>query len=89
MLKTDTTLHLEADLVKNNWEFTEVWIDPTLSPPYLLLLLSDADGNCQIYDPAEGYKVVFSSKSYDEAQYWLLEDEYEPIEGRLRISELV
>jgi len=27
-------------------------------------------------------------KSYDEAQYWLLEDEYEPIEGRLRISEL-
>ncbi|MFM9265877.1 hypothetical protein [Tychonema sp. BBK16] len=40
-------------------------------------------------DPAEGYKVVFSSQSYDEAQYWLLEDEYEPMEGRLRMSELV
>ena len=38
---------------------------------------------------AEGYKVVFSSQSYDEAQYWLLEDEYEPIEGRLGMSELL
>ena len=89
MLKTDTTSRLEADLVNNNWEFTQVWIDTNLSPHYLLLLLSDAEGNCRIYDPAEAYKVVFSSQSYDEAQYWLLEDEYEPMEGRLRVSELV
>ena len=32
---------------------------------------------------------MFSSQSYDEAQYWLLEDEYEPVEGRLSVSELV
>lgn len=57
---------------------------------YLLLLLSDGEGNGRIYDPpTEGYKVVFFSQSYDEAQYWLLEDEYEPVEGRLRVSELV
>ena len=89
MQKTDTTLLPAPDPVNNNWEFTEVWIDPNLSPPYLLLLLSDTEGNCRIYDPAEGDKIVFSSKSYDEAQYWLLEDEYEPVEGRLRMSELV
>jgi len=50
--------------------------------------VSDPSGSCHVYDPAEGYKVVFSSASYDEAQTWLLEDEYEPIEGRLVASEL-
>jgi hypothetical protein len=41
-----------------------------------------------VYDPAEGYKVIFTSSTYQEAQNWLLEDEYEPIEGRLSASEL-
>lgn len=74
--------------MKNDWEFAEVWVDPMLSPPYILLLLSNINGNYRIYDPAQGYKIVFSSNSYDEAQLWLLEDEYEPIEGRLLASEL-
>ncbi|MDZ4875312.1 MAG: hypothetical protein CLLPBCKN_004708 [Chroococcidiopsis cubana SAG 39.79] len=58
-----------------------------LSPPYILLL-GDPAGSCHVYDPAENYKVVFSSATYDEAQTWLLEDEYEPVEGRLSASEL-
>lgn len=49
--------------IKNNWEFTEVWIDPMLSPPYILLLLCDSEGNCQVYDPKQGDKVVFSSNN--------------------------
>lgn len=77
------------DRVKNNWEFTEVWIDLMLSPPYILLLLCDSEDSCQIYDPAQGYKVVFSSNDYNAAKLWLLEDEYEPIEGRLLAAELV
>ncbi len=60
-----------------------------LSPPYIVLLLGDNEGNCHIYDPANGYKVVFSSTNYEEAKSWLLEDEYEPLEGRLLASELV
>jgi hypothetical protein len=84
----DTTLSLEPDLVQSNWEFTEVWIDPTLSPPYLLLLLSDRDGKCRVYDPTQNYRIVFSSNTYQEAEFWLLEDEYEPIEGRLNSSSL-
>lgn len=87
MQKIDTTSSLVLDLVENNWNFAEVWIDSMLSPPYLLLLLGDSSGNCQVYDPAEGYKLVFTSASYDEAQNWLLEDEYEPVEGRLSASE--
>ncbi|MBE9057526.1 hypothetical protein [Sphaerospermopsis sp. LEGE 08334] len=75
--------------IKNNWELTEVWIDSMLSPPYILLLLCDKEGNCQVYDPKQGNKVVFSSNNYEAAKLWLLEDEYEPFEGRLLAAELV
>ena len=88
MQTTSTTSSLAEDRVKNNWEFSEVWIDAMLSPPYLLLLLGDCEGNCRIYDPAQGYKIVFSSNNYEEAKLWLLEDEYEPIEGRLLAADL-
>jgi hypothetical protein len=47
-----------------------------------------SDGSCRVCDPAERYQVVFSSTTYDEAQTWLLEDEYEPVEGRLFASDL-
>lgn len=83
MQKIDTTSLPAPDLVNNNWEFAEVWMDAMLSPPYILLLLGDKAGNCCIYDPAEGYKIIFTSLTYEEAQLWLLEDEYEPIEGRV------
>lgn len=59
-----------------------------LTPPYLLLLLADATGKCQIYDPAKGYEVIFSSDNYETAKLWLLEDEYEPIEERLLSEDL-
>ena len=60
-----------------------------LSPPYILLLLCDSEENCQIYDPKQCDKVVFSSDNYEAAKLWLLEDEYEPFEGRLLAEELV
>lgn len=88
MQKTDITSFPVPDAVKDNWQFAEVWIEPMLSPPYILLLLGDGSGSCHIFDPAKGYTVIFKSSSYDEAQHWLLEDEYEPIEGRMSSSEL-
>jgi hypothetical protein len=53
------------------------------SPPYLLLLLGDKLGRCKILDPADRYKLVKNYETYEQAQLWLLEDEYEPLEGRL------
>jgi hypothetical protein len=88
MQKIDTTPSRALDPAKSDWNFVEVWIDPMLSPPYILLLVGDPSGRCLVHDPAEDYKVVFSSATYDEAQTWLLEDEYEPVEGRLLASEL-
>jgi hypothetical protein len=58
------------------------------SPPYLLMLLGDESGRCQILDPAAQYKLIRRCDSYDQAQLWLLEDEYEPLEGRLLEAEL-
>ncbi|MGD1897151.1 MAG: hypothetical protein ACFB16_09395 [Phormidesmis sp.] len=58
------------------------------SPPYLLMLLGDKSGHCRILDPAEQYKLIKQYDSYNQAQLWLLEDEYEPLEGRLSEFEL-
>ncbi len=83
-MQTTNTIPFPApDPVKNNWNFLEVWVDPMQFPPYLLLLLGDESGICHIFDPAEQYKLVTSCETYDRAQLWLLEDEYELLEGRL------
>jgi hypothetical protein len=75
------------DPVKNSWNFLEVWVDPMQSPPYLLMVLGNESGGCHILDPADRYKLVKNCESYDQAQLWLLEDEYEPLEGRLSEAE--
>jgi hypothetical protein len=48
-----------------------------------LLLLADASGCWQVVDPAQGYRTLLSTPSYDEAKSWVLEDEYEAVRGRL------
>ena len=75
-----------AQNLADNWEFTELWIDPTASPPYVLILLSDSSGKSCVYDPNQNYQLVFKSDTYQEAKLWLLEDEYERVEGRLSAS---
>lgn len=88
MQKIAITPSPELDPANSEWAFAEVWIDPMLTPPYLLLLLSSQSGTYHIYDPAEQYKLIFACASYEEAQAWLLEDEYEPVEGRLLSSDI-
>jgi hypothetical protein len=66
----------------SDWKFVETWIDPTSEIPYVLLLIADEFGEYKVYDPKEGYAVVFSSRSYDDAKNFLMEDEYEQVKGR-------
>jgi hypothetical protein len=72
----------------DNWNFLEVWVDPMQSLPYILLLLGDKAKGCYVFDPVEHYALVKAFQDYEEAQLWLLEDEYEPLEGRLSGSEI-
>ena len=51
MQKIDTTSSPALAPAKTEWDFVEVWIDPLLSPPYLLLLMGEPSGSCHIYDP--------------------------------------
>jgi hypothetical protein len=88
MQTTNTIPSPALDPAQNNWNFLEIWVDPMQSPPYLLMLLGDESGRCQILDPAEQYKLIKRCDSYDQAQLWLLEDEYEPLEGRLWEADL-
>jgi len=53
------------------------------------MLTGDTKGICQIFDPVENYKVVLTSHSYEEAKLWLLEDEFEPIKGKLYSAEVL
>lgn len=75
-----------AQSLADNWEFTELWVDPTASPPYVLILLGDNSGFFCVYDPSQSYQLVFKSDTYEDAKLWLLEDEYERVEGRLTAS---
>jgi hypothetical protein len=87
MQTTNTIPSLGLDPAKNSWNFLEIWVDPMQSPPYLLMVLGDEAGRCNILDPADRYKLVKNYDTYDQAQLWLLEDEYEPLEGRLSAAE--
>lgn len=88
MQTTGTILSPAPSPAENDWNFLEAWIDPLQSPPYVLLLLGDKNGNCRILDPKEGYILIKSCENYNEALLWLLEDEYEPLEGRLANNEI-
>ena len=70
------------------WEFLELWVDPVLFPPKILMLVGDRDGSCRIFNPTSGYKLVVAHPSYQAAQEWLLEDEYERIKGQLLAEEV-
>ncbi len=65
------------------WQFLELWVDPVLFPPKILMLIGDQDGSCRIFNPGLNYKLVITLASYEAARDWLLEDEYERVQGQL------
>ncbi|WP_354635944.1 hypothetical protein [Planktothricoides raciborskii] len=67
---------------ETQWEFAEIWVDPWLSPPYILMLVKEQSGKFSIQNPAQNYQSIFTSDTYEESLMWLLEDEYERVTGR-------
>ncbi|CAN1210769.1 DUF3885 domain-containing protein [Tumidithrix helvetica PCC 7403] len=73
----------------NTWKFLELWVDPVIFPPKILMLVADRDGSCHIFNPASNYKLIVSHPNYQTAQEWLLEDEYERVKGQLLADEIM
>jgi hypothetical protein len=73
----------------NQWEFIELWIDPIVFPPTILMLIKNKDNQFNICDIANNNKVIFSTSNYNEANSWLLEDEFERVDGRLLAEEII
>lgn len=46
------------------------------------MLIKEESGKFLIQNPAQNYKTIFTSETYEENQMWLLEDEYERVTGR-------
>jgi hypothetical protein len=79
----DREIYLETRTsLIDQWEFAEIWVDPWLSPPYILMLVKEQSGKFSIQNPAQNYQSIFTSDTYEESLMWLLEDEYERVTGR-------
>jgi hypothetical protein len=68
---------------QTEWEFAEIWVDTLISPPYILMLVKERSGKFCIHNPAQNYKIIFTSDNYEAAKMWLLEDEYERLNNRI------
>jgi hypothetical protein len=71
------------------WKFLELWVDPILFPPRILMVVGDQDGSCRIFNPAADYKLIVSHANYQLAQDWLLEDAYERVNGQLLAEDVI
>ncbi len=67
-------------------KYVEAWIS-YVYVDYVLLLDSFADGTFKIYDPQEKSFINETFHSYDEACFWLGEDEFTQIDTRYLIDE--
>ena len=53
------SFHAQNQAKLSSWKFIEMWVDPSSDLPYVLMLVGDVDGSYTLYDPTEGYQVVY------------------------------
>jgi hypothetical protein len=66
----------------------EVWVDESTTIPYVLFLCPDPShlGGMLIIDPKKKNKVIQRLSDYNAAVFWLAEDEYTRVDGRMEID---
>ena len=64
-------------------KWIEVWIESLTDDEYnVLLLKARPDGLFELVDPHENNNLIKTFQVYDDARYWLVEEEFDLVEGR-------
>jgi hypothetical protein len=63
------------------WHFIEVYMEYDRQMPTIMFLVSRTNGDYEVLDT--NYKVRFVDTSYEEATYWLNEDEFTRVSERI------
>jgi hypothetical protein len=63
------------------WNFIEVYMEYHRLIPTIMFLVSRTSGDYEVLDC--DYKVRFVDRSYDEAKYWLNEDEFVTVSEKI------
>jgi hypothetical protein len=64
----------------------EVWVTDVTTPPSVLILFGDESRQVfDVYDPTSK-AMPCSARSYQDAMFWLTEDEYTKVDGRMAIE---
>jgi hypothetical protein len=65
----------------------EVWADPQLDPPYVVLVRPAPVGpGVEILDPREGNAVIYRARDYNDADIWRCDEEYVRVSGRTYVD---
>ena len=68
--------------MSNGWY--EIWADGGSPTPYVLIVAEmDDEQGVVVIDPQNAKRIVHRAADYESAKLWLLEDEYERVEGRM------
>ena len=79
---------LTPENLAQNWDFTEVWLDRNVFPPYVLMLIGNKKGLSCIYDPAVNYQMVYEAATYQDANHWLIDNQYEKLDQYLNTDKV-
>lgn len=65
----------------------EVWylqgVDIAPSCIYIVIPSLNNPQHTLVLDPCDGYKIIYEGKDYEETFYWLREDDFSLVDGRV------
>lgn len=74
---------MNSSTKSSDWLFIEIWLDMGLNPPYLFNSSIIEMINIKTLTHKKIIRYCIQHNPYEEARYWLVEDEYQIVDGRI------